>query len=530
MAPRIRSVEPWLYRTLLAAHLVPVWAFAHLATQDGPSHLANAVILLRLWSGECPITGAFFTHNTGLFPNWLSPLLLAGLSAVFPPALAEKLLQSATIVLTAAAWRRLVRVLRPENAWLSLAIFPFLYAYPFLMGFYGFSLGVGVLLLLLGTWAQQRSRMTARGPLLLGLLGLALFFLHPLPFAAGCALVALLTGSAALADVRARQIRALLPLASLAPGALLFAVYLAAPTRAAQTLRSPPAANLGYLLSGQSLVAYAPAEVVFSTAAALLLLAAGAIALGWRRRFPSHPLERGWLAGLVLMLAAYFAVPDFSARGGYVSDRLQLLFLLTLLAWLATLAQPRRVCAALGLALGAAAVGLLVVKTRALVELDAALALYLSAGERIEAGHTLVPLNFTPGNRLRGGGPSLRVDPLLHASGYLVAEKCLVSLDNYEAGYTDHFPTRFRPGRNPYAVARYDEGRPERFDFARWAQRSGSPVDYVLVWGSERALAQAEPSIGTAIRGQLRTLEQDYVLLEHSGPLALYGPPAARER
>jgi hypothetical protein len=40
---------PWLeltaFSALVVAHLLPIWLFRHVPTQDGPSHLANAVIL-----------------------------------------------------------------------------------------------------------------------------------------------------------------------------------------------------------------------------------------------------------------------------------------------------------------------------------------------------------------------------------------------------------------------------------------------------------------------------------------------------
>src|SRR5262249_6502581 len=50
---RLSQVRHWLSRhpeavafwVLALAHLIPVWAFHYLPTQDGPSHLANAYIL-----------------------------------------------------------------------------------------------------------------------------------------------------------------------------------------------------------------------------------------------------------------------------------------------------------------------------------------------------------------------------------------------------------------------------------------------------------------------------------------------------
>ena len=104
----------------------------------------------------------------------------------------------------------------------------------------------------------------------------------------------------------------------------------------------------------------------------------------------------------------------------------------------------------------------------------------------------MLPLNFLPGDTRHGGGPSFWVDPLLHASGYLTVGRCLVSLDNYEAHNKDHFPTRFRSELNPYTIGGYNEYHPERMDLARYAAATGRPIEYVLSWGAQEAMARAE--------------------------------------
>jgi hypothetical protein len=65
----------WL---LVLAQLVPIWAFRYLPTQDGPSHLANALIL-RDYGNSTAGYETFYELRPEPLPNRSSHLLLMGL-------------------------------------------------------------------------------------------------------------------------------------------------------------------------------------------------------------------------------------------------------------------------------------------------------------------------------------------------------------------------------------------------------------------------------------------------------------------
>src|ERR1022692_126049 len=63
---------------LIAASLVPIWAFTYFPSQDGPSHLNNANILrLYPWRDLASFRD-FYSINFYPLPNWTVHLLLAG--------------------------------------------------------------------------------------------------------------------------------------------------------------------------------------------------------------------------------------------------------------------------------------------------------------------------------------------------------------------------------------------------------------------------------------------------------------------
>src|SRR6185436_12721844 len=94
--------------------LAPVWALRYFPTQDGPSHLENANILLLLQRGDPPIFREYFSINTAPTPNWLGHAVLAGLILIAGPMIAEKLMLTLYIVALPLAVRYAFRVVRPD--------------------------------------------------------------------------------------------------------------------------------------------------------------------------------------------------------------------------------------------------------------------------------------------------------------------------------------------------------------------------------------------------------------------------------
>lgn len=401
--------ERVLFVALLLLHLAPIWLAGPLVTQDGPSHLSNAWILLRLASGDCPIVSDYFVANWRLSPNWLAHFALAGLGLVLPPVAAEKVIQSVCVAALPLAGRTAIAAIDRGAVLFAIALFPLSLGFPLVMGLYGFCLGVALAVWLYGFWARGRERPRPARLAVLAAGGAVAFFVHPLPLA----------------------------------------------------------------------------------------LAVGVVGIS----------EAG-LALLLLVLAA----PDASPRVGVITDRavVALLALLVLLGSTAGLPRSAGVYAAL---LVASALGLLAAKVWKQAELDAERREYLSVGPRLRVGSTLLPIHLRVSGPLGDRSRSPRIDPLVHASGYLAAERCLVSLSNYEATYPAVFPTRFRPALDPYRAAQFDEYAPEWTDFVGYERRTGRAIDQLLVWGDDAAIERLDPTRRAPLRALIARIEADYELV-----------------
>src|SRR5689334_18657173 len=101
---RLQSVEAIGFAALAVCYVLPIWAFPYVPTQDGPCHLASAVLLRDLLTDA---TGTeFFALRSEAIPNWTAHLLLAGLTTFVAPTSAEKILWSLYVVGLAYSIRR----------------------------------------------------------------------------------------------------------------------------------------------------------------------------------------------------------------------------------------------------------------------------------------------------------------------------------------------------------------------------------------------------------------------------------------
>src|SRR5690348_8450506 len=112
------------YWALGAAYAAPLWMVGSVPTTDGPSHVYNAWVLLRLLTGTAPpAVRAAFVVDPRPLPNWLTHAALALLMTVMGPRTAEKVLLTVYVALFLYAVRRLAGAVAPERRALAFLAF-----------------------------------------------------------------------------------------------------------------------------------------------------------------------------------------------------------------------------------------------------------------------------------------------------------------------------------------------------------------------------------------------------------------------
>jgi hypothetical protein len=122
-------------------------------SQDGSMHLYTAQIIANLLASEPRFSHYFYIQHT-LPPYSLHYYLLAAATQLVAPRLAEKLLVCGTSVILATGFRSFTRTTGDADGVVSLSVLPLLFHQPLLMGFYNFSLSLGITFWALAFWCE----------------------------------------------------------------------------------------------------------------------------------------------------------------------------------------------------------------------------------------------------------------------------------------------------------------------------------------------------------------------------------------
>jgi hypothetical protein len=515
-ASRLRDPDLLLFLALLVLHVLPLWAFRYFPSQDGPSHLENAVILREYHRDDRPLLRTFYTLSSDFDPNWFGHLALAGLMFLVPPLVAEKILLTGYLVLLPLAARYALNGVRPGVGWLAVLTFPFLQHFLYHMGFHNFCYSLGVLFLVVGYWLRHADQFGVRQTLTLAVLIVLLYFCHLVAVVMALMLIGTLAVGWTLLDRRGRRLVG--PALAFVPAIALGLAFLG---RQGQAMRweFTPSVLLARLLELEVLVSYLNLERLFSrlTFVGLAVLTVVVLLVRWRARL----LERRdlLLAAVGLAVVAYLTAPSAVSGGSFLNTRLSLFVFLFLILWLGVHPFGPRLKRTVQAAAAVVSLALLGLHAWAYAEFNTHLAEFAAVEDRLPPGTTVLPLTFAHKSEAGGLGQA-KVGAFRHAAAYLTLRGDVVELENYEAN-TTYFPVRYRPELNPFdRIGRENapdkglQATPPQVQFLTYPER----VDYVLLWNVTQDTRNS--SAGAAIFDQLG---RDYQRVEMTpGLIELY--------
>lgn len=487
MSPRAARA---LFAALLLGQLAALWSLPVFPSQDGPSHVYNARLMLELGDPASFQVRQAFAFNPELHPNVAAHALLAGLQLAVDPLVAEKVLVTLVVALLPLALASLRRAAHGTYGVAALA--GLLYAAHKLvyLGFHAFALGMSLAFLALGFWWRRRERLDLRAVAgLHALLALA-WAAHFAAFSAALLAIAVSAGwrflLAAPSGLRPAA-RGLAAHALLLLPAGLVAVEYTLGGRGGGGLASfPDADKLRDLLTEDlGLASFTRWHDWLPPVVWAALAAAGGTGVALRGR--PRLREADALLGIALAFLALFAfMPKFASGGGRINERMLLFAVLFAFAWLPPL--PRLP----GLALGAVLLALFGARLgRVGLEswrLQPELAAFQALAAHVAPHSTLAWSE--QGQVVRAFPQGLRyIGPLRHADSYLARARDVVLFANYEVTFP-YFP--IRRGEAPYVdpdyvlawtgpgappppdAARFEVARAER-DLVLWRRRAAAP-------------------------------------------------------
>lgn len=161
---------------------IPIFSMDYLVTLDGPNHLYTSRTFLELLCNE-GFYSQYFHFNDSFTPNYFTVIILGGLQSIFSGMVALKifhLLHVVLMVFSAYYWSN-ARSNKPANY--PYLVFPFIYSFLFISGFYNFILGVSFGFITLGFFERIQLRSwKMKHYVIIGLLLILVYLSHIIPF------------------------------------------------------------------------------------------------------------------------------------------------------------------------------------------------------------------------------------------------------------------------------------------------------------------------------------------------------------
>lgn len=417
---------------------VPLLGFKEIPTLDGPAHVQTAVVLQGLLSGAGGVWADVFRLELRPWPNWMIQAMLVGLQPVLGWAGAEKAVLLGCFLALPLAFRYLLVKLGCRSAWAGMLVFPLAHHHLLYLGFWNYTYGLAWALA--GAGWVARAELKGGQPWGVALLGLALYFCHPLAWGLGGLLV---TGVWWLQSQPGGWGRWV---AAWAPSGLLVLWFLNAAPRGEAVVWMPPGE---LLIQGLRMDVAEP----FRRSTPLAALFAGMLALasagvGWR--YCQDCMARRaavFFAGAAsVAIVLCLVLPDAASGGSLVQYRL------TLVPWLLVLAGAAFVLAesSTGLKLGVAA-ACLAAAAAGVFSLAGVLSAHQAPAARVGALLDLVPeqavieVRFAQG--FRESGP-WRIYVWEHAAARAAARRQTAWPAAYQFTATG-FPVRVQNAEKP---------------------------------------------------------------------------------
>jgi hypothetical protein len=453
--PRFERLAGWLALVVcLAPAIAAVAWFPGFTTQDGPSHLYNAQIVLDALRGG-GVFGSVYEVRWQPLPNWLGHLGLAGLLAIFRPDVADRLMTVLTLVAPSASllWLR-DRVAGPRGLAMAAPLIVLLNLnLCWLFGFSSFLLGTSLLAATLAVWCRAIGSPSPRGTILVAVLLILGYFAHLISL--GLTLIGIVVVAAATPGLgRGRLVRTVAAIAPVLPLLVIYRRIMRAGGGIEPIwnhFRSPwELASWKDQLAWVDPLSIAPRLVPpwsdeawrgFTVIAPPTLLGLGLIALAAGAIGSGQDLarRRGWAVLAGLLLAGGVLAPDTLGpqHGNYLPQRIVLIGLMVGVTVLPI--EPSRLASRIGVI---AITGALAVQSAYVFD-------HAARSQRLTAPMREAARLVRPGERAAGLQLELRqkfrANPLLHADCLLGVGNGAIVWSNYETAQY-YFPVRVRDG------------------------------------------------------------------------------------
>jgi hypothetical protein len=472
------NYERYLFAAFVLITAIPLLANKYFPTLDGPAHLHNANLLKQIWFKGATNISDFYTLNIHLNSNFIDHVWFAVVGLFLPTFLVEKSIVLFYVIALPYSFRFLIKKISSNlnSAQLSsYLIFPFVYSFTFRIGFFNFCIGLPLVFWTLGTWIKEREDLNTKKLIWLTILSTMIYVSHLFNF--------ILLGIVLFTNelqhiIHSKTTKELIrklwkPFLIFIPGMLLSVMFLV--SNSAFEHAPPkylPKAKLTEMLMEMSpiITLNRDSEILYIRiieAVMLILIILVLFQTIKNRKEENQNFRPKWIYSMIIVIIAFYSVPDWVASGGLISVRWGLFFFLILVILSASKElKPKHLFIPLAILM----INHLFFinyhnKQTEVLSKDAET--LVDAERYMDDKSVLLPLNYSA-NWLH----------IFHAN-YLATQKNIINLDNYEPTQP-HFPLIGKKGEHVYdLMPKYANRNPPCVDIDNYESKTHHRIDYL---------------------------------------------------
>ena len=478
----------------IAMCLVQIWWPAYYLTGDGPCHLYNAKVLHDIWGGhDASFYQRFYDVIYAPNPNWLSSIIMGWFMYFANAVVAEKLFLTIYALVLASGFYKVIKQVSGSSSYIITIVFLFVFHHTLAKGFYNFSLGTALYFWMVWSWLRFIAQRNTINTLLFFVFTGLTFFSQLLPFAFGAITCFSLLISHIATSTPSKRPRAFEFIRATAEFGVLMAPYIALMLWFTDKQGGAAIELKHHFYRMVELVQYkygivaSAREELFAAISGFTIVTMFIVALVMRVRQKEWVNKYdGFIYSFAILLIIYLFFPeDFMHRAILITMRTQL-FLLAIAGTVVAYTLPQKIKNAGGLVMMCCFIALSFIRFGVMNDAADAVKDYNSVAPYIKPYSVVLPLDLAPeGVNPRANTIANRNYPFTHALHYTGCSKPLILLDNYEAN-TGYFPLLWQYKMNPYAhlsTGNGIEGLPPSADIDHYVATSGTPINYIVVWG-----------------------------------------------
>lgn len=349
--------ETLVFLIFIVGNTLPLFFVRYFASLDGPQHLYVSNIIAQLISGN-ELFKEMYSFNPLINGNILGNYFLGLFNLILPAWMAEKILLILILLTFTGGFGFLVKTITGKLDYLALLIIPFSYHALFMLGYYNFSLALGLLFISLGLWQKLKDKYRLKWLLLMVITSLFTYYAHLVVFAFMLLILGIYTLYESLlktietkrAPIRYLFTRALILFLINLPGIILgFMYFRIIPGTEASSGGVDVIERIAYLWKLEILVGFVhEEELIYTRTISYTILSLLIIAAAYRLKFLRRNWQEDisikknnlmydfWLLITIVLVSLYLIFPDHMS----LPKRVLLIAIPMLILWLSAQKVP----------------------------------------------------------------------------------------------------------------------------------------------------------------------------------------------